>query len=33
MDLAVKNPYLAVLTVGSMFLQSWLSGVGNDPNQ
>lgn len=24
---------LPVLTVGSMFLQSWLTGAGNDPNQ
>jgi YidC/Oxa1 family membrane protein insertase len=33
MDLATKNTGLAVITVASMFLQSWLSGVGNDPNQ
>ncbi len=34
-SLAAKDPYmiLPILTVVSMFLQSWLSGIGSDPNQ
>lgn len=34
-DLNGKDPLfiLPALTVASMFAQSWLSGVGNDPNQ
>jgi len=32
-DLNAKDPYLAGLTVVSMFVQSYLSGAGNDPNQ
>lgn len=32
-DLNSKDPFLAGLTVVSMFVQSYLSGAGNDPNQ
>lgn len=32
-DLAAKDTPLAVLTVVSMLAQTYLSGVGNDPNQ
>lgn len=32
-DLHAKDYILAGLTVASMFAQSWLSGMGNDPNQ
>lgn len=32
-DLHTKDYVLAGLTVASMFAQSWLSGMGNDPNQ
>jgi len=33
MNLDVRDIPLAGITVASMFLQSWLTGVGNDPNQ
>lgn len=32
-DLATKDTPLAILTVLAMFLQSYLSGMGSDPNQ
>ena len=33
MNLNAKEPILSVLTVVTMFLQTYLSGMGNDPNQ
>ncbi|MFZ5823775.1 MAG: YidC/Oxa1 family membrane protein insertase [Bacillota bacterium] len=33
MNLNDKEPILSVLTVVTMFLQTYLSGMGNDPNQ